>query len=228
MKGSTKRILLLAILLFVAGLASQMLYVINEYDQAVVLQFGSPKRTVREPGLHVKLPFIQNVLRFDKRVLTADGAPDEFVTNDKKRLVVDHIARWRIVDPLRFFQTLRTEIGAVQRLTDVIDSMLRQEVSSHEFTELINVQRESIMNKVTQAARMATGNWGIELLDVRIKRADLPTDVEQSVFERMEAERAAVAAGYRAEGEEQALEIRSEADKERDIILATAYQQAQV
>src|SRR5690625_3119998 len=120
MKGSTKRILLLAILLFVAGLAIQMLYVINDYDQAVVLRFGSPKRSLCDPVLHVNLLFIQKVLRFDKRVLTADGAPDEFVINDNKRLVVDYIARWRIVDPMLFFQTLRTEIGAVQRLTDVI------------------------------------------------------------------------------------------------------------
>lgn len=215
------------IALLLVGLGSQVLFVINEYDQAVVVQFGEPVKTVRTSGLHTKLPFIQQVLRFDKRVLTADGHPDPYITADRKRMIVDHIARWRIVDPLLFYQRVGNEFGAVQRLTDIIGSMLRQEVGNHEFKDLINVQRESIMETVTKTSQPAAREFGIEILDVRIKRADLPHEVEQSVFDRMQAEREAVAAGYRAEGDERALEIRSEADKERDVILATAYEEAQ-
>lgn len=213
--------------LILVGLGSQMIYVINEYDQAVVVQFGEPIRTVRGAGLHIKRPFIQQVLRFDKRVLTADGNPDAFLTRDRKRLIVDFIARWRIVDPLLYYQRVGNELGAVQRLSDIIGSMLRQEVNSHEFKELINVQRETIMEAVTANSRPAALDYGIEIVDVRIKRADLPNEVEQSVFDRMVAERQAVAAGYRAEGDERALEIRSTADKERDVILAQAYEEAQ-
>lgn len=215
------------LILILAGLGTQALYVINEYDQAIVLQFGEPVRTVREPGLYTKVPFIQQVLRFDKRVLTADGNPDEWITADGKRLYIDFIARWRIADPLRYYQRVQTEHGALQRLHDIIGPRLRQEVNSHPFSEMISMQRETIMENVTAASYPAALEFGIEIVDVRIKRADLPSETQQSVFDRMVAERQAVAAGYRAEGDERALEIRSEADKERDLILARAYEEAQ-
>lgn len=222
-----KMTILIILLALVAGLGSQALFVINEYDQAIVMQFGAHVKTVREPGLHFKVPFIQNVFRFDKRVLMADGQPAEYLTRDRKRLIVDHIARWRIVDPLLFYQTVRTEYGALSRLNDNVVSLLRQQVSSHDFQDMIRSEREVIMEAVTRAAIPAAAQFGIEIMDVRIKRADLPVEVEQSVFERMQAERQAIAAGYRAEGDQRAQEIRADAERERDIILAEAYEAAQ-
>lgn len=222
-----RNIALVVLGILVLIVASQGLFVVNEYDQVVVVQFGEPVRTVKEPGLHLKIPFIQEVLRFEKRIMTADGSPDEWITSDGKRLVVDFITRWRIADPLRFYQRVRTESGALQRLYDIVGSRLRQEVNSHPFTEILSEQREPIIEAVTAAAYPVALEFGIEIIDVRIKRADLPSETQQSVFDRMTAERQAVAAGYRAEGDERALEIRSEADKERDLILAAAYEEAQ-
>lgn len=225
-----KSVATIAAIVLVVGcllLASQSLYVINEYEQAIVLQFGRAVRTVMEPGIHVKLPFIQDVLRFDKRVLSADGAEAEYLTSDSKRIVIDYIARWRIVDPLTFYQRVTNEIGAQDRLDAIIVSSLRQAVNSHPFSELIDSRREMVMEEVTAASRPGALEFGIEIIDVRIKRADLPAETVQSVFDRMEAERYAVATGYRAEGDERALQIRSEADKEREIILAQAYEEAQ-
>lgn len=222
-----KKAVTLIVLAVLVVLASQSLFVINQHEQGVVLQFGQPVRRVREPGLHLKLPFVQTVVRFDKRLLTADGEPDEWITSDGKRLYIDYIARWRISDPLVFLQRVHNEFGALPRIYDIVGSLLRQEVNSHPFRELISMQRETIMENVTRAARPIAAELGIEIVDVRIKRADLPPATLQSVFDRMVAERQAVAAGYRAEGDERALAIRSEADKEREVILAQAYQQAQ-
>lgn len=217
----------LVLIIVLIGLASQSLFVINQHEQGVVLQFGEPIRKVQDPGLHLKLPFIQSVVRFEKRVLTADGDPDEWITADGKRLYIDYITRWRISDPLVFLQRVTNEYGALPRIYDIVGSQLRQEVNSHVFDEVITRERETLMENVTQAARPMAAELGIEIVDVRVKRADLPPATEQSVFDRMVAERHAVAAGYRAEGDERALAIRSEADKERDVILATAYEEAQ-
>lgn len=221
--------ILAALIIVVAlGILSQALFIVNEREQAIVLQFGEHVATIQEPGLKFKLPFIQNVVYFERRVLLADGSADEYLTLDKKRLLVDHISRWRIEDPLLFYQTVRTEQGALARLNQVIGSRLRQEIARHEFIDVIRAQREVIMDTVTREARPLAASYGIELLDVRIKRVDLPREVQQSVFERMEAERQRIAMRYRAEGEEVARQIRAEADKERQIILATAEQQAAI
>ena len=210
------------------ALILQAVFVVNEREQAIVLQFGEHVATIQEPGLKFKIPFIQNVVYFDRRILLADGTADEYLTLDKKRLLVDHISRWRIVDPLLFYQTVRTEQGGLARLNQVIGSRLRQEIARHEFIDVIRAEREEIMATVTNEAKPLALSYGIELLDVRIKRVDLPREVQQSVFDRMEAERERIAMRYRAEGEESAREIRAEADKERQIILATAAQQAEI
>src|SRR5690606_10712330 len=176
---------------------------------------------------HFRLPFLQTVHYFESRVLMADGRADEYLTLDKKRLVVDHIARWRIVDPLTFYQTVRTEAGALARLDQIIGSRLREEIARHEFIQVIREQREQIMRAVTDETEVLARQFGIEVLDVRIKRLDLPAEVQESVFARMEAERHRIALRDRAEGEEAAREIRASADKEREIILAAAYEQAE-
>lgn len=225
MKARSLAIWLVLVLLVIGS--SQALFVMNEFEHGVVLQFGEPVRPIADPGIHLKVPFIQQVLRFDKRVLSADGIEAEYLTSDSKRIKIDYIARWRIINPLVFYQRVINEAGAMNRLDDIIVSALRQEVNSHPFSELIDSRREIIMEAVTTASRPGALENGIEIIDVRIKRADLPAETVQSVFDRMEAERHAVATGYRAEGDERAIEIRSQADKERDVLLAQAYEEAQ-
>ena len=197
-------------LIVVIGIAVlwQALFVVTEGQQAIILQFGEYIRTVQEPGLHFRVPFIQTPIYFERRVLMADGRADEYLTLDKKRLVVDHISRWRIVDPFTFYQTVRTEAGALARLDQIITSKLRQEIANVEFIEVIREERENVMQAVTDEVRQLAHQFGVEVLDVRIKRLDLPPEVQDSVFARMEAERRRIALRYRAEGEEAAREIR--------------------
>jgi membrane protease subunit HflC len=202
-------------------------YIVPEWQQALVTQFGQPIRTVREPGLYWKVPFLHTVTVFDKRVLASDAGGAEYLTLDKKRLLIDHISRWEIVDPLQFYRTVRDERGAIARLDDIITARLRQEVAKESFKEIIREKRETIMETVTAAARELATPLGVRVLDVRVKRADLPQEVQASVFARMQAERQRIALRYRAEGEEKGREIRAGADKEREVILAKAYQESQ-
>lgn len=208
-------------------LLPQALFTIDEREQVIITQFGAHVRTVTNPGLHVKVPFIQLVHRFDKRVLSTDAAPAEYLTLDKKRVLVDYVARWRITDPLAFFTSVHTLEGARARLEDLVFSELRREFASQEFAPVTSELREPTMETVARAVRERTVDFGIALIDVRIKRADLPSEVQQSVFARMVAERGRVAKRYRSEGEEEAAKIRAETDKQRDIILAQAYEQSQ-
>lgn len=218
------RIPVLVVLFMLLG---GMTYIVSESEQVIVTRFGQPIRTVREPGLYWKLPFLHTVTYFDKRVLAADSGGAEYLTLDKKRLLIDHISRWEIVDPLQFYRTVRDERGAIARLDDIITARLRQEVAKETFKEIIRERREQVMETVTAAARELSSSLGVRVLDVRVKRADLPTEVQASVFARMQAERQRIAMRYRAEGEEKGREIRAEADKEREIILAKAYQESQ-
>jgi membrane protease subunit HflC len=213
--------------LVVAIGVSGAVYIVPEWQQAIVTRFGEPIRTVREPGLYFKLPMIHTVTYFDRRVLATDAPGGEYLTLDKKRLAIDHISRWRIVDPLQFFRTVRDERGAVARLDDIITARLRQEIAKENFKEIIREKREAIMAEVTAAAGELAASFGIAVMDVRVKRADLPPEVQASVFARMQAERQRIALRYRAEGEERAREIRAEAEKEREIILAKAYADSQ-
>ncbi|MBI2217331.1 MAG: protease modulator HflC [Candidatus Rokubacteria bacterium] len=215
------------VLVILAIILASATYIIGEWQQAIVTQFGQPIRTVREPGLYWKVPILHTVTVFDKRVLAADTGGAEYLTLDKKRLLIDHVSRWEIVDPLQFYRTVRDERGAIARLDDIITARLRQEVAKEIFKEIIREKRETIMQAVTTAARELSAPFGIRVIDVRVKRADLPTEVQASVFARMQAERQRIALRYRAEGEEKGREIRAKADKEREIILAKAYQESQ-
>lgn len=219
--------ILLIVLLLVALIASQGLFVVDETKQAIILQFGEPIATIQNPGLAVKLPFIQNVLYFEKRILSSDAPPQEYLTADKKRLVVDHVTRWRISDPLRFFETMRTEAGARARLDDIVFSELRRELAIVEFVDAISAQRDRLEVRVAQSVAETVAGFGIVVVDVRTKRADLPTDVQQNVFERMRAERQRESSLFRAEGEEQANIIRAQADRSGTVISAEGYQEAQ-
>ena len=218
----------LIIILIAAGiLASQVFFIVDETQQAIVLEFGDPIRTIRNPGLFTKLPFIQNLTFFEKRVLSSDAPPQEYLTTDKKRLVVDHVTRWRIDDPLLFFQAVGTEAGARARLDDIVFSELREELAKVDFVEVISRERENIMERVAESAEEKAREFGIDIVDVRVKRADLPVEVEQSVYLRMRAERQRESSLFRAEGEEQAAILRAQADRERTVILAEGYAEAQ-
>ena len=220
--------LLLIVVAIVIFLSSQALFIVKEAQQAIVLQFGDPIRTVQTPGLAFKLPFVQNIVYFDKRILSSEAPSQEYLTAEKKRLVVDHATRWRIIDPLLFFKAVRTETGARARLDDIVFSEIRRELATADFADVVGQEREHIMERVAISASKNAAEFGIQVVDVRIKRADLPEEVQQSIFNRMRAERQRESSLFRAEGEEQANIIRSIADRDSTIILAEGYQEAQI
>jgi membrane protease subunit HflC len=216
--------LVFAVVAFI--LMRQFLFTVTETEQVIITQFGEYKRTIQQPGLAWKTPFLQTVNRFDRRILTSDAPKAEYLTQDKKRLVADPVTRWRISDPLLFYKTVRDESGARARLDDLVLSELRGEVASHNFDLVIGSKREAIMDNVAKSGRAKAKEFGIEVVDVRIKRADLPQEVQQSVFQRMQAEREREAKRYRSEGEEESAKLKAETDKQRTILLATAKQDA--
>jgi len=188
-----------------------------------VVQLGKPVRSITEPGLKVKVPFIQEVTYFDKRLLDYDSSAQDVITQDKKTILIDNFAKWRIIDPLKVYQNFQSQRGALQRLHDIIYSELRVELGRHDLSEIVSKTRSQIMKVVTQRSKEKASAYGIEIEDVRIKRADLPEQNEKAVFARMQAERERQAKQYRAEGAEEAQKIRSEAEKDREILLAEAY-----
>ena len=208
-------------------LLSNTLFTVDMTEQAMILQYGRHLRTITEPGLYAKIPFIQQVTIYEKRVLSSDVPPGEYLTLDKKRVVTDPISRWRIQDPLQFFKTVSNEAGGLARLEPIILSELRDELATHDFADIISNQREAIMVTVTTKVQEKATEFGIEVIDVRIKRADLPDEVQASVFSRMQAERHRKALGYRAEGAEAAAKVRADADKSVTIIAAEAYEESQ-
>jgi membrane protease subunit HflC len=208
-------------------IASQAFYVVDERDQVIVTQLGEYLYSVQEPGLYTKVPFYHRAIHFEKRILISDATPAEYLTLDKKRLLADHITRWRIVDPLTFYITVRDENGARARIDDIVFSQLRAELANKDFDKVISTEREPIMANVSRGTAERAASFGIEVVDVRLKRADLPKEVQDSVFARMVAERSRIASRYRSEGAELAAKIRAEADKERTIILARAYEESQ-
>jgi len=209
------------LLLFVLG--ASPLFVVDVTQTAIVVQLGKPVRNITTPGLQVKVPFIQEVTYFDKRLLDYDSSAQEVITQDKKTILIDNFAKWRITDPLKVYQAFQTQRGALRRLDDIIYSELRVEVGRHDLSDIVSKTRSEVMSVVTERANEKAAAYGIEIQDVRIKRADLPEQNEKAVFARMQAEREREAKQYRAEGAEEAQKIRSEAEKDREIILATAY-----
>jgi len=224
MKKGTLLIILIVAILFLANLS---LFIVDETKQAIVLQFGRPIRTIKEPGLNWKLPFIQNVVFFEDRLLVYDAAPTEIITKDKKTLIVDNYARWKIIDPLKFLQTVRDLNGAQARLDDIIYSELRVDLGLFDMSEIVSEKREGIMKRVTEISNEKAKTYGIEIVDVRIKRVDLPPENEKFIFDRMRAERERIAKQYRAEGQEESAKIIAETEREKTVILAEAYKTAQ-
>jgi len=226
----TKQNLLIAlvaivVLLFILG--ASPFFIVDVTQTAIVVQLGKPVRNITEPGLKVKVPFIQEVTYFDKRLLDYDSSAQDVITQDKKTILIDNFAKWRIIDPLKVYQNFQSQRGALQRLHDIIYSELRVELGRHDLSEIVSKTRSQIMKVVTQRSKEKASAYGIEIEDVRIKRADLPEQNEKAVFARMQAERERQAKQYRAEGAEEAQKIRSEAEKDREIILAQAYKESE-
>ena len=225
---SFKSSILVFLLLGVFILLQQSLFIVQQTQQALVIQLGHPLDKVYRPGLHMKLPFIQNVVYFDARILDYDARPAEALTSDLKSMVLDNYARWKIVDPLRFYRTMRTEANAQARLDAVIYSQIRAHIGRYTLTEVVNDKRTAIMDSVTEKTSQQMNEFGIKIVDVRIKRTDLPAENQRAIFDRMRAERERQATQYRSEGSEESTKIRSEADKERALILAEANKKSQV
>jgi len=217
-----------ALMLLVLFPPTRPFFTVGEWEQAIVTQFGKFKRAIQEPGLHWKTPFIEDVTTYERRILASDAQPRDYLTLDKKRVVVDHVTRWKISDPLKFFKTANNEERGRFLLDDIVFSNLRQELASRNFADIIASQREAAMEEVAKrSAKKATNEYGITVVDVRVKRADLPSEVQMSVFERMRAERERKSKAYRSEGAEESAKIIAKTDRERTILLAEAYETSQ-
>ena len=208
--------------------AANAVYIVDQTEQAIVLQFGEPVREIKEPGLKIKIPFIQNVVFYDKRLLNLDPPGQEIVLNDKKRLDVDSFTRYRIVDPLKFYQTVRYESQAESKLKEIVNSSVRKILGRITLQELLSKQRTQIMSDISEAVKKDAAQIGVSVADVRIRRADLPIEVLQAINARMKTERERDAKEFSAQGQQQAQQIRAKADKERTIILAEAEKQSQI
>ena len=221
-----KLLTILLPILAVVGFSS--IFIVDETQQVVILQLGKPVKTVTEPGLNVKLPFpFQEKITFDDRLLEYDSPPEEILSKDKKSLIVDNYVRWKIVDPLQFLKTVQAIPTAKSRMDDIVYSELRRELGTHDMVEIITENREEIMDIVTRQSNSATLAYGISVVDVRIRRVDLPAENEESIYDRMEAERKRQANKFRSEGEEEAQKIRAATDRDKTIILADAYKEAE-
>ena len=222
-----KVILVIVIIVVIAALLAGSLFTVDETEQAIVIQLGRFVREVKQPGLHFKIPLIQTEHKFEARVLEYDAAAKTIITGDKKHLDIDNYARWKIIDPLKFYQTAKNVENAQSLLDDIVFSEMREELARHTLTEIVSVNRKQIMDKVAEQCKLKTGDYGIQIIDVRIKRADLPEGVTHSVYGRMRAEREKEAKKYRSEGEEESVKIKAETDKEKKILLAGSYREAE-
>lgn len=218
---------LTVILVAILVLISQSVFTVHQVEQVLIVQLGKPIRPITDPGLHFKIPFIQDNFSFEKRLLVFDQDPQEVLSADKKNLKVDNYALWRIVDPLKFFQTVRNEEGATSRLSDIIYSNIREVLGQYTMMEIVAGSRADLVTRIREQASVQAGQYGIEIVDVRIQRTDLPPENSKAVFRRMQTERERQAKTYRAQGEEEAVKIRSQAAREREVLLATAYKEAQ-
>jgi membrane protease subunit HflC len=215
----------LGVLVLLAGSA---LFTVHQTQQALVLQFGNPKRIIREPGLHVKLPFIQNAIYIDRRVLDYDAVSEEVILGDQKRLVVDAFARYRITDPLLFYQTVGSEAVLRGRMNTILDASLRKVLGEVPLFTVLSEDRSALMNRIRDQANVEAKQFGIDVIDVRLKRADLPAENSQAIYRRMQTEREREAKELRAQGAEMAQRIRARADRERVVLLAEARKEAQI
>ncbi len=220
--------LLITLLVLSAIILPQVLVVVDETELAIITRLGDPQRSIRSAGLYVKAPLVDSVTKFEKRLLIFDAPAESLLTSDKKRLIIDVYARGRVTDPLLFFQTVRNVAQARSRVIDIVASELRREIASDLQLEIIKTKREQIENDVRDAVRPLINELGIDVVDVRIKRADFPQSIAGSVYERMKAERKRIADRERAEGAEADLQKRAEVDREAVEIRSTAQKEADI
>ena len=204
------------------------LYTVPQWKQALVLQFGKPVQVITEPGLHFKIPVVQEVALFEHRLLDFDAPKEEIIASDQKRLVVDAFTRYRIVDPLKFFQTVGTEVVVRTRLAAIVNASIRQALGSVRLKDIISGERAALMAQIRDIVNNEADDFGIDIIDVRIKRADLPEANSEAVFRRMQTEREREAKELRAEGAEEAQKVRAVADRDKVIIIANAKKKAQI
>ncbi|WP_423747891.1 protease modulator HflC [Fundidesulfovibrio terrae] len=224
-----RRVVILALSALVAAIVvMQCVFTVDETQQALVLQLGKPVSDSLGPGLHFKLPFVQNVVYIDSRVLHYEANPAEVLTKEKKTLVVDNYAKWRIVDPLQFYRSLGTVERAKSRLDDLVYAEVRVAIGSYSMEEVVSSRRAEIMAIVTSNVNDTVKNFGLQIMDVRVKRTDLPAQNEKAIFGRMKAERERTAKLYRSEGQEESAKIKSGAERERTVIVAEANKQSEV
>lgn len=225
---SRAKFAILGVLIILVGIVlNSSLFTVRETEQVLVLQFGEHKRTVRDPGLHFKIPLIQNLKVYDKRVLSVDPDAEEMLLSDQKRIFVDAFARYRITDPRRFFQTVNDEAIFNNRFGNILTSTVKEFVAQRNLEDLLSEQRNTIMRDIRDSVSNDTEGFGIEVVDIRIGRSELPEAVSQTVYNRMITERARQASQLRAEGEENARRIRAEADRQQVVIVAEAQREAQ-
>ena len=221
-------LVVLAVVLVVAGFAlTNALFIVDQTEQALVLQFGEPRRVIRTPGLWAKRPFLEDVKRYDNRLLDFEPPPEEVIVSDQKRLVVDTYTRYRITDSLLFYQTVNTEVAVRARLSAMVNGSLRRVLGNVTLSALLSHERPAIMGQIRDEVAEQGKSFGIQVVDVRIRRADLPEENSQAIFARMVSERQQQAAQYRGEGAEAAQTVRANADRERTIIVAEAQRSAQ-
>lgn len=207
----------------------QCVFTVDQTERAIVLQLGKPVGNgAVGPGLHAKLPFVQNVIFFDARVLEYDAPSAEIITKDKKNMVVDNFSRWKIVEPLKFYRTVRNVQGGVARIDDIVYSQMREALGRYLLTEIVATERSTIMDEVTAKSNILLKEYGIHVIDVRIKRTDLPQENQMAIYGRMQAERERQAKQYRSEGREEATKITTNADRRRTVMLADAQREADI
>jgi len=222
------RKILIPFIVVLAVVAYQGVFIVQEINQAIVLQFGDPKKIITKPGLNFKIPFIQNVAYLDRRVLNLDTPPEEVIAADQKRLIVDAFARFKIVDPLKFYISVGNERVARSRLATIINSRIRSVLGTQQLATLLSTDRAVHMASIQNDVNAEAQNFGITIVDVRIKRADLPQANSEAIFKRMQTEREREAKEFRAQGAEMAAKITSTADKEVTVILANANKQSEI
>ena len=220
--------IVLPLIIILAVIAFFSIFIVKETNQAIVLQFGDPKKIITSPGFQIKIPFIQNVVFLDRRILSLDPPPEEVIASDQKRLIVDAFARFKIVDPLKFYISVGNERVARSRLATIINSRLRSVLGTQSLATLLSKDRAKQMALIQEGVNNEAEKFGIEIIDVRIKRADLPQANSEAIFRRMQTEREREAKEFRAKGAEMAVTITSTADKEVTVILANANKQSEI
>ena len=222
MRFSARNLIVVLVLFIVFLTITGVFFVVNETKQAIVLQFGEPRQVISEPGLQLKIPFIQDAVFLESRMLNLDPQPEEMILSDQKRIIVDSFARYRIVDPLKFFQTVRNEATFSDRFGRILNAAVRGVIAQYPLTSLLSKERTEIMSTIQSQVVMNESSYGVEIVDIRIGRTDLTEQVSNNVFQRMISEREKEANLLRAEGEELSKEIKASADRQKTVIVAAA------